>query len=81
MNKILYALGALCLTLAAADFVLGRHEDFAIANLPLIWCVFGAAAYAVIVFAAKALRRLVLRPEDYYGREAIDSEESEAPDA
>lgn len=80
MNKILYALGALCLALVAADFVFDRHEDSAIANLPLIWCAFGFAAYVVIIFAAKALRLLTLRPEDYYGREAVDAEESEARD-
>ncbi len=80
MTKTLYALGALCLALAAADLVFDRHDDIAVANLPLLWCAFGFVAYVVIIFAAKALRLIALRPEDYYGREAVDAEENEARD-
>ncbi|HEY4342842.1 MAG TPA: hypothetical protein VGN05_00735 [Parvibaculum sp.] len=81
MNRIIYILGALCLALAAADLFRERHGDFAVESAPLIWCAFGFISYVAIVFAAKALRRLVLRPEDYYGRDSIDAEETEARDA
>jgi hypothetical protein len=85
-NKVLAGLGVICLALAAADLFRDRHGVFGIESTPLFYCAFGFFIYVLVIFAAKALRRLILRPEDYYGREATDAEDersagAEAPDA
>lgn len=77
-NNVLYVLGAICVALAAADFFRDRHGHFDIESQPLIFCAFGFIAYIALIFAAKALRRIIIRPEDYYGREATDAEDESA---
>jgi hypothetical protein len=77
-NKVLYVLGAVCIGLAAIDFFRDRHGHFDIESMPIIWCAFGFAVYILVIFMAKALRRAIMRPEDYYGREAIDAEDEKA---
>ncbi len=77
-NRVLYVLGAICIALAVADLLHERHGDFAIENIPLFWCASGFVTYIVVIFMAKALRLFVVRPEDYYGREATDAEDESA---
>lgn len=82
MNRLLYVLAAICGALALADFLSGRHGYYAIENIPVFYGLFGFVIYVTVIFTAKALRRLILRPEDYYGRHAIDAEdEAEGPHA
>jgi hypothetical protein len=73
-NKVLYALGAICLALIVVDFIRDRHGVFELESLPLFFCLFGFIIYAVLIVMAKGLRRLIERPENYYGKEAIDAE-------
>ncbi|HEX7775249.1 MAG TPA: hypothetical protein VF449_01845 [Parvibaculum sp.] len=73
-NWVLIGLGVICATLAAADILRGHHGTFDVEHLPLFYCVFGFVVYAALIFLAKALRRLILRPEDYYGRTSTDAE-------
>lgn len=77
-NKVLTALGAACFGLAIADFYIDRHDTFPIERMLLFYCLFGFVVYAGLIFLAKALRRLILRPEDYYGAEATDQEDERA---
>lgn len=77
-NKVLAALGAAGLGLAAADFFVDRHGSFPIEHMLLFYCLFGFVVYAGLIFLAKGLRRLILRPEDYYGAEATDREDERA---
>ncbi len=80
-NTVLVVLGAICLALAAGDVLRSRHGTFAVEHQPIFYCVFGFVVYAALIFAAKALRRLILRPEDYYGSAAADAEPETAPEA
>ncbi len=88
-NKVLIGLGTICLLLAGADFVRAPHGHFEVEHMPLFFAAFGFVIYALLIFLSKALRRLILRPEDYYGDHATDqedehsagSETSEARDA
>ncbi|MEN6543185.1 hypothetical protein [Parvibaculum sp.] len=90
-NKVLLGLGAICLVLALADFWRNGHGAFEVERAPLFFAVFGFVTYAALIFLSKVLRRLVMRPEDYYGNRATDEEDesfagaekqvSEAPDA
>jgi hypothetical protein len=80
-NTVLVVLGAICLALAAGDILRVHRGTFAIEHQPIFYCVFGFVIYAAFIFAAKALRRLILRPEDYYGSAATDAEPETAPEA
>lgn len=76
-NKVLIGLGVICAALAAADFIYPRHGSYVIEEQPLVYCVFGFVVYVTVIFIARALRHLVIRPEDYYGPEATDREDEE----
>ncbi|MES1990466.1 MAG: hypothetical protein V4441_05885 [Pseudomonadota bacterium] len=73
-RSVLIALGLICLVLAVPDFFLARHASLSLANIPLFYCLLGFVAYAALIFMAKGLRRLISRPENYYGRKSIDDE-------
>ncbi|HEU4542112.1 MAG TPA: hypothetical protein VFR23_13375 [Jiangellaceae bacterium] len=66
-NRIMYGLYALCAALLVAELVIDRKAEFGgIESWFGFYAVFGFLAYCFIVNAAKLLRRLVRRPEDYY---------------
>jgi hypothetical protein len=65
-TKLFYALGALCILLFVADFIVHRHAHFEVEGVSGFYPVFGFAAYALIVGAGWIWRRVVLRREDYY---------------
>ena len=61
-----------CVLVAAVD-LLGlveilyhRHEAFFLEGLPGFYSLWGFMAIAALIFLARQLRRLVMRPEDYY---------------
>jgi len=66
VTHLVYALYAACLTVLLAELGIDKHAHFAFENLFGFYAAFGFSAYVVIVFAAKGLRRLVRRPEQYY---------------
>ena len=66
-QRIRYVLYALCALLALADFVVHRHVVNAIERIPAFYALYGFVALVAVVLLAKGLRRLVKRPEDYYG--------------
>ena len=61
-----------CTVVAALDLlglfgiVYHRHELFFTEGLPGFHSVWGFMAIAALIFLAKQLRRLVMRPESYY---------------
>lgn len=65
IRRILYAA---CALLAIADFVVHRHISSGIERIPVFYALYGFVALVGVVMAAKALRRLVKRDEDYYQR-------------
>ena len=60
-----------------ADFGYHKHGYFGFQEWFAFDAVFGFAAYVGLVNSAKLLRKLVMRPEDYYG----ESEEVLTADA
>ncbi len=74
-NKVLLGLGAICLALAIADLLRDGHGMFEVERSPLFFAVFGFVTYAALIFLSRVLRRLVMRPEDYYGDRATDEED------
>lgn len=73
-KPVLVVLGLICICLAAADLYFARHSSLGFDSVPFFYCVLGFVAYATLIFMAKALRRLISQPENYYGNQAVDSE-------
>lgn len=43
-----------------------RHASLFVEGLPGFYAAWGFAGIALLIFLAKLLRRIVMRPEDYY---------------
>ncbi len=66
VKRLLVMLYVACALLLLADFVLHRHVEHPLEELPGFYAVYGFVGCVSLVMAAKELRRLVMRPEDYY---------------
>ncbi|MCP5112334.1 MAG: hypothetical protein GY953_16035 [bacterium] len=66
VNKIFWALVALCATLLVIDLFLHRHTHYDWEAWPGFHGFFGFAAFWCIVIAGKHLRKVMMREEDYY---------------
>ena len=66
VTKIVRALWIACGALVVAEFFYHKHPYFGFDGSFAFYAVFGFAAYCVIVFSAKGLRRVIKRDEDYY---------------
>lgn len=65
IRRILFAA---CGLLVIADFVVHRHISTDIERVPAFYALYGFVALVGVVMAAKGLRRIVMRDEDYYER-------------
>lgn len=61
----LWGLGGILLLL---DFVIHRHAEVGFDGLPTFYGLYGFFACVALVLVAKLLRRILMRPEDYYDR-------------
>lgn len=68
-NKVWYGMLAIAGILTASEFLYEHHPHFDIENIPEFFELFGFFAFVFIVFAGTALRKLIMRPEDYYDRD------------
>ena len=67
VNKIIYALCAVCAAFLAADlFPYKHHLHFSFEYWPGFYGIYGFVACVGLVLAAKLLRKVVMRGEDYY---------------
>lgn len=72
VRKILWALYIVCGLLLAIDLVYHRHGEFEFEELFGFYGLYGFGACVVLVLVAKELRKLLSRPEDYYGEAPDD---------
>ncbi len=68
VDRIVYALYAVCAALLAIDALVPKHGPFAAEHWLGFYGIFGFVACVGLVLAARALRVLLKRPEDYYDR-------------
>lgn len=68
VDRLAYALYAVCGLLFAADLFVVKHGPFAIEHIFGFYSIFGFVAYVALVVSAVALRYVLMRPEDYYDR-------------
>ncbi len=68
VNKLVYGFYVLCAVILAIDVFVPKHGPFAIEHAFGFYGVFGFFACVALVLIAKQLRRVLMRPEDYYDR-------------
>lgn len=74
-DRIFWALVVLCGVLFVADFTYHKHGHFAVENVPGFYAIYGFVMFTALILAAKTLRIFIKRPENYYGKAAVDSED------
>ncbi|MGB5209907.1 MAG: hypothetical protein WBN31_00835 [Gammaproteobacteria bacterium] len=63
---------AACVFVAALDllglleFLYHRHSSFFVEGMPGFYAAWGFIGISLLIVLAKALRKLLMRPEDYY---------------
>jgi len=62
--RVLYGV---CALLVLLDLFVHRHVEHPWEGLAAFYPLYGFVGIVILVLAAKGLRRLVMRPEDYYG--------------
>lgn len=66
IERLLRGLYAVCIMLVIADFVVHRHISLAWEEIPAFYALYGFIACVVLVVIAKAMRKVIMRKEDYY---------------
>lgn len=69
VDRIVYALYAVCALVAGLDLVVDRHEYLGFAGWLGFYAWYGFVACVGLVLAAKGLRRILMQPEDYYDKD------------
>jgi hypothetical protein len=68
VDRLVYGFYAVCAVLMAIDVFVPKHGPFAIEHVFAFYGFFGFVACVALVLIAKQLRRVLMRPEDYYDR-------------
>lgn len=68
VQRIVYALYAVCALLLLADVLVHKHSKFSIEYVFGFYGLYGFIGCVFLVVAAKALRVVLMRPENYYDR-------------
>ena len=68
VDRLVHVFYAVCGVLVAIDVFVPKHGDFALEHVFGFYGWFGFAACVALVLIAKQLRRVLMRPEDYYDR-------------
>ena len=66
IKRVLNVFYSLCVILVLADFVIHRHIGLVWENIPAFYAIYGFVACVALVVAAKLIRKVVMRKEDYY---------------
>ena len=75
LKKIIRALIAVCVLCILLNFTYSGKGHYSAESIPGFYALYGFVAFTFIIFVAKFLRTIIMRPEDYYGKKAIDTEE------
>ena len=69
VKKIIWALFAVCAALFLADAFYHKHSHFEAENFFGFYGIFGFVVCVALVLAAKGMRVILMRSEDYYDAE------------
>ena len=67
VKKVLLFLYMICALLLSADLIYHRHTLLSVENLFGFYGIYGFVACVLLVLVAKEMRKIVARPENYYG--------------
>ncbi|MGB0833019.1 MAG: hypothetical protein ACPGR2_00705 [Psychrobium sp.] len=65
MLRVFYVL---CAVLVLVDFVVHRHIYHDWENFPAFYAIYGFVGCVVLVLIAKAMRKVLMKEEDYYDK-------------
>ena len=74
IKRVLYLLYSCCILLFILDFVIYRDVSHSWENLWGFYPIYGFVTCVVLVRVATWMRTFLMREEDYYANESIDSE-------
>jgi hypothetical protein len=66
VKRVIYALFVICTTTLVLDFFIVRYVDHPWEGMFGFYAVYGFIMCVFLVLAAKEMRKLVMRKEDYY---------------
>ena len=75
LRAVLIAFIVLCGSLFIIDFLVKRYTYFEVESLYNFYSVYGFVMFSIIIFGSRFLRFLLGRPENYYDKKAVDSED------
>tara|TARA_B100000925_G_C21562963_1_gene284437 strand:- start:100 stop:390 length:291 start_codon:yes stop_codon:yes gene_type:complete len=75
LKAILIVFGVLCVGLFIIDFFVERYTYFDVEGLYNFYSIYGFVMFSIIIFGSRFLRFLLGRPENYYDKKAVDSED------
>lgn len=65
-RRFIQVLGIVCVLLVTLEFVIHRHAYSQTEAMPLFFAAYGFIAFIIVVAGGVLLRKLVMRPSDYY---------------
>ncbi len=68
VDQLVHVFYGVCAVLVAIDVFVPKHGPFALEHIFGFYGFYGFCACVALVLAAKQLRRVLMRPEDYYDR-------------
>lgn len=73
--KIVWGLAAACAGLVVLDVLLVEHKSGGMESIPGFYAVAGFVMFSTIIIAARILRTIIGRGENYYSGRAVDDED------
>ena len=75
LRAVLFAFLILCFCLFMTDFFVKRYVYFEIESTYNFYSIYGFIMFSIIIFGSRVLRFLLGRPENFYDKKAVDSED------
>ena len=75
LSAVLIAFIVLCGGLFIIDFFIKRYSYFEVEGLFNFYSIYGFVMFSIIIFGSRFLRFLLGRPENFYDKKAVDSED------
>ena len=75
LRALLFTFLTLCFCLFVTDFFVKRYVYFEIESAYNFYSVYGFIMFSIIIFGSRLLRFFLRRPENFYAKRAVDSED------
>jgi uncharacterized membrane protein len=75
LRAVLIGFIILCCVLFVIEFFVKRYVYFEIEGVYNFYSFFGFIMFSIIIFGSRLLRFLLGRPENFYDKKAVDSED------